>query len=193
MKIRSIDKNIADILNSGFYQIPRFQRPYSWERENIEDFWTDVFVNSGPDYFIGSMVVYKPENSDVAFVVDGQQRLTTITMLLAALRNAFEENNFPDSAAGIQSLIERKDIDNKNQYSLQTETSYPYFQEHIQSARPAEVEPEIGREEAALSLTFNFFTSQFKDTTNAIKGDKSLDAKTIRETLHKFCIRSLID
>lgn len=90
MKIRSIDKNIADILNSGFYQIPRFQRPYSWERENIEDFWTDVFVNSGPDYFIGSMVVYKPENSDIAFVVDGQQRLTTITMLLAALRNAFK-------------------------------------------------------------------------------------------------------
>ena len=31
MKIRSIDKDIKDILESGFYRIPRFQRPYSWD------------------------------------------------------------------------------------------------------------------------------------------------------------------
>jgi uncharacterized protein with ParB-like and HNH nuclease domain len=44
MKIRSIDKDIRDILESGFYRIPRFQRPYSWDRENIEDFWNDVII-----------------------------------------------------------------------------------------------------------------------------------------------------
>ena len=125
MKISSVDRSIEDILKSSFYKIPRFQRPYSWERENVEDFWNDVFVNSGPDYFIGSMVVFKPKGSDTAFVVDGQQRLTTITMLLAAIRNSFKENGFADLAAGIQSLIERRDINNQDQYSLQTETSYP--------------------------------------------------------------------
>src|SRR5260370_1392949 len=46
MKIRSIDRDINDILKSGFYRIPRFQRPYSWDRENIEDFWNDIVVNS---------------------------------------------------------------------------------------------------------------------------------------------------
>lgn len=185
MKIRSIDRNINDILKGGFYKIPRFQRPYSWERENIEDFWTDVFVNSGPDYFIGSMVVFKPENSDTAFVVDGQQRLTTITMLLAALRNAFRDNGFEDSAAGIQSLIERRDIDNNDQYSLQTETSYPYFQEHIQSSKAPQADPEIGREEEALSLTFGFFTTQLKVTVNAIKIDKTSDQKSKSNRIKK--------
>jgi hypothetical protein len=178
MKIRSIDRSIDDVLKGAFYKIPRFQRPYSWERENIEDFWSDVFVNSGGDYFIGSMVVYQPEHSNVAYVVDGQQRLSTITMLLAALRNAFRENHALDLANGVQSLIERRDIEDKDQYTLQTETSYPYFQEYIQSASPPGVEPEIGHEEAALSLTFGYFTDQLHDTVQAIRGDKSLDAQT---------------
>jgi len=131
LKIRSFDRDINDILKGGFFKIPRFQRPYSWDRENIDDFWNDIVVNSDSDYFIGSMVVYKPDHSDVSFVVDGQQRLTTIIMILAALRNAFRKNGSNDLALGIHALIERPDISNQSQYSLQTETSYPYFQEHI--------------------------------------------------------------
>ena len=42
MKIRSINKDVKDVLESGFYRIPRFQRPYSWDPENLEDFWNDV-------------------------------------------------------------------------------------------------------------------------------------------------------
>jgi uncharacterized protein with ParB-like and HNH nuclease domain len=99
MKIRSIDKDIRDVLESGFYRIPRFQRPYSWDRENIEDFWNDVVINSDADYFIGSMVVFKPPQADTASVVDGQQRLTTITMILAALRNALTANGLADLGA----------------------------------------------------------------------------------------------
>lgn len=190
MKIRSIDKSVSDILKSSFYKIPRFQRPYSWERENVEDFWTDVFVNSGADYFIGSMVVYQPEHSDTASVVDGQQRLTTITMLLAAIRNAFSEEGFEDSASGIQALIERPDIDNQNRYSLQPETSYPYFQQYIQSNSPPDVDPELGKEEEALKFTFDYFTEQIRQTVDAVKGDKGIDAKTasarVRRRLSEF-------
>jgi uncharacterized protein with ParB-like and HNH nuclease domain len=51
---------------------------------------TTSSFNADADYFIGSMVVFKPASSDTAGVVDGQQRLTTITMILAALRNAFK-------------------------------------------------------------------------------------------------------
>ena len=185
MKIRSVDKSMNDILKGAFYKIPRFQRPYSWERENIEDFWNDVFVNSGPDYFIGSMVVYQPTNSDTAYVVDGQQRLTTITMLLAALRNAFSAAGFADAAAGIQALIERPDIDNQDQYSLQTETSYPYFQEYIQSFKKPQAKPDIGREEEALKLTFDFFNGQLLSTIGGIKADKSVDPKVVTAAIRK--------
>ncbi len=183
MKIQSIDRSVNDFLKGAFYAIPRFQRPYSWDRENIEEFWTDIFVNSDADYFIGSMVTYKPANSETAFVVDGQQRLTTIIMLLAALRNALVGTHLTDLGAGVQALIERRDLDNQSQYTLQTETSYPYFQEHIQSSAPPKVQPEVGEEEQALLRTFVYLTQQMKDTTDSIVKDKTLDGETAKKNL----------
>ena len=60
-----------------------------WDRGNVEDFWNDAVVGEGSDYFIGSFVVYKSnEQHGPLYVVDGQQRLTTITILLAAVRAA---------------------------------------------------------------------------------------------------------
>jgi uncharacterized protein with ParB-like and HNH nuclease domain len=180
VKIRSIDRDINDILKSGFYRIPRFQRPYSWDRENIEDFWNDVVVNADADYFIGSMVVYKPDHSDVSFIVDGQQRLTTIIMILAALRNAFRKNGSNDLALGIHALIERPDINNQSQYSLQTETSYPYFQEHIQKNSHPEAPPNVGEEEEALKATFTYFTQDINSTVAGIIADRTIPAKVAR-------------
>lgn len=58
MKIESHDRSIGDLLTSGYYVIPRFQRPYSWDSENVAEFWNDTIVNESADYFIGSMVVY---------------------------------------------------------------------------------------------------------------------------------------
>ena len=55
MKIESRDRSIGDLLTSGYYVIPRFQRPYSWDSENIAEFWDDVIVNKSVDYFIGSL------------------------------------------------------------------------------------------------------------------------------------------
>src|SRR6267142_812861 len=109
MKITCIDKNVKTVLQSGFYRIPRFQRPYLWEKEQVEDFWNDTIASSESEYFIGSMVVFGPV--DHAFgVVDGQQRLTTITLLLAALRNAFASESRKDLAKGVHEFVERMDL-----------------------------------------------------------------------------------
>src|ERR1043166_6394303 len=112
MKIESLDQEIRTLLSSGYYTIPRFQRPYSWTRENIQEFWDDVVRDNPEDYFIGSMVVSKETNQRFG-VVDGQQRLTTIMILLACIRDALAKHNFQDLAKGIQGLIERRNIDNK--------------------------------------------------------------------------------
>ncbi len=189
MKIRSIDKDIKDIFESGFYRIPRFQRPYSWDRDNIEDFWTDVVVNADADYFIGSMVVFKPQHSNTAGVVDGQQRLTTITMILAALRNGLKENGLTDLAGGIHNLIERRDINNKAQYVLQTETSYPYLQDHIQNDGAPQTAPNVGDEELALKACFDFITSSIRDTIKGIKQDKTARKKEIDAKVHEALTR----
>ena len=140
MKIESIDRSIDEVFNSGYFKIPRFQRAFSWEKEQIEDFWADVIVDNEGDYFIGSIVLYEESEEKKVFgIVDGQQRLTTITLTLCALRNAFKREGFNELALGVHAFIERKNIDNENEFVLKPESSYPYFQEYIQKNAPPDV------------------------------------------------------
>lgn len=80
--------------NDFIFSIPRYQRPYSWTTEHAGDLLQDLLdalnaagdVDSSNPYFLGSVVLIKKENSASAQVVDGQQRLTTLTILLSVLR-----------------------------------------------------------------------------------------------------------
>jgi len=189
MKIISIDKDIQAVLSSNYYKIPRFQRPYSWDRENISEFWNDAISGSEKEYFIGSMVVYKGSDGTVIFygLVDGQQRLTTITMLLCALRNILSAEGFRDLADGIHGLIAKKNIENKIQFTLTTESSYPYFQTKILSFPSQNVDLEVGEEEKYLENAFNLITTYLEETVNSIKSDPSIKesdkSKLIKEKL----------
>lgn len=173
MKINSIDKDVKSILGYNYYFIPRFQRPYSWAGERISDYWSDTIAESEGDYFIGSMVVYK-NGDDLHGIVDGQQRLTTITMMLCAIRNAMKDEGFDDLANGVHRFIERPNIDNKQVYVLSTETSHPYFQEHIQKLGPATVEVQPKTEEKNLETAFQQIRSFVRESVLAIKNDPTI-------------------
>lgn len=95
--MKAEDATLQAILNSpNQYVIPVFQRYYSWDRENWESLWNDVAELLEPDQatgtlFLGSLV-FVPEplfpNRVPAFqVIDGQQRMITLSLLLCALRN----------------------------------------------------------------------------------------------------------
>ena len=180
MKINSVDKDVKAILGYNYYCIPRFQRPYSWLRENISDYWTDTIAESDGDYFIGSMVVYKT-SSDLYGVVDGQQRLTTITMMLCAVRNALKSEGFNDLADGVHRFIERPNIDNKLVYVLSTETSYPYFQEYIQKFGEATVEANPMEEEKNLKTSFEQVCEYVKESVEVIKNDPTISEESKKE------------
>jgi uncharacterized protein with ParB-like and HNH nuclease domain len=167
MKITCLDKQVGQFLKESFYRIPRFQRPYSWDRTNIEEFWNDAVVENESQYFIGNFVVY--DDKTALGVVDGQQRLTTITLLLCVLRNTFQQHGLSHLANGIHGLIERTDISDQRFYVLQTETSYPFFQEHIQKFgdKPG-AGSDAGPEEQLLKQAFEYFQTNMTDVVNAI-------------------------
>jgi len=173
MKIESTDKDVRSILQSGYYRIPRFQRPYSWEKDHILDFWTDIIIDSEDDYFIGSMVVYKQEKGYFG-IVDGQQRMTTITILLCVLRNVMNDLGQKDSAEGVHSLIERKNIDNFPEYVLTSESSYPYLQEYIQKFGDADLTVTPLEEEKTLQNAFKQSEKLIMGLVNSIKVDTSI-------------------
>ena len=77
--------NILDLFRGSEYIIPIYQRNYAWEEKEIEQLLDDIKDSTG-DYYLGSLIVNK-ESSDCFEVVDGQQRLTTLYLLLAFLNN----------------------------------------------------------------------------------------------------------
>jgi uncharacterized protein with ParB-like and HNH nuclease domain len=184
MKIESTDQTIADLLNAGYYVIPRFQRPYSWDQENITEFWDDTVRGSNDDYFIGSMVVYKVADRKYG-VVDGQQRLTTITILLCVLRDVLQAEGHGDQAKGLHRLIERENINNEAEFVLQTESSYPYFQEYIQKAEEPELEAEIHREERNLQAAHTLFRALVGQLVAAVKNNPKLTEERVQEVIKR--------
>lgn len=100
------------------------------------------------------MVVY-PASGGVLAVVDGQQRLTTATLLLCALRDAFNAAGLKDQGAGAHGFVERKNVDNKSTYVLDTETSKPFLQEYIQKEGAPDLEADDSAERVALQAAFD--------------------------------------
>ncbi|HEY3569347.1 MAG TPA: DUF262 domain-containing HNH endonuclease family protein [Thermoanaerobaculia bacterium] len=175
MDIKPTDQTIKSLFESNFLKVPRFQRPYSWESENVSDFWADTVVSEDLEYFIGSFVVYRPfQGSDTLLIVDGQQRITTITLLLAVIRDQFAELGHRDLAEGVQGMIERRNVNNETQFILQSESPYPYLQEHIQKFGVAELEVDKGAEEEALAAAYEFLRRQVIGSLSAIDSDTGI-------------------
>ena len=177
MKKNSFDKDVHSILESAFYVIPRFQRPYSWDKDNIQEFWQDSIVNNDDEYFIGALVVFKRKDKSYG-IVDGQQRLTTITIMLSALRNTYKDNGFEESAIGLHGLIEKRDINNESRYIIKTESSFPFFQEHVQKFSEPELDSEIKSEEKTIQSAHKQINGLIKDAIQAIKIDSTIDDET---------------
>lgn len=185
MNIKPFDSNIRTIFETGFYRIPRFQRPYSWDRGNIEEFWNDVIVSDADEYFIGSMVFFKPKGKDELQVVDGQQRLTTITIFLAALRDAMADAAQNNLAKGVQSVIQRKDINDDLRFVLLTETSYPFFQEHIQKFGAADLDITPSPEEQDINDAYVFAREKFDQMIDAVRDNPTASKQKKEDEIKK--------
>lgn len=95
--IHATEKALFKIFSNDFvFSIPAYQRPYAWTREQASELFTDLlsFLGDGSEsvtdanpYFLGSIVLIKSEDAPESDVVDGQQRLTTLTILLSVLRS----------------------------------------------------------------------------------------------------------
>ena len=100
--MKTDNSSVADLFNNDlFYEIPEFQRPFSWERDQFEELIDDLAgADHTKEYFLGTIVYYKDEG--VRMVVDGQQRLTSLMILLACLRDRILDEK---TKADLQNLI----------------------------------------------------------------------------------------
>ncbi len=103
------------------FVIPIYQRLYSWKKEQCKQLWDDIIKIGGNDkmngHFIGSILYVRDDNthSSPLLIIDGQQRLTTITLLLIALRNHSSDE---DKREKIESYLINNNKDGDKKFRL---------------------------------------------------------------------------
>lgn len=87
--------NVHKLFSTDSYRIPIYQRNYAWGKEEISQLLQDIIDYSGisDKYYIGTLVVYKQSLEGAIFydTIDGQQRLTTLSIILSVLKNVHTE------------------------------------------------------------------------------------------------------
>ncbi len=140
------DKLIKDIFSDEYqFRIPDYQRPYSWTTEQAGELLSDLLdamrdfqTSNSTDnafYFLGSIVLIKADRIANADVVDGQQRLTTLTILFSALRALL-----PSKARALTAFLYKEGLgirdDEPNEYRLSAfQEDEAFFRDYIQEPR----------------------------------------------------------
>jgi hypothetical protein len=134
-----LSKGIGQLLCEKQLCVPPYQRSYAWKREQVDDLFQDLrgaIENERPYYFLGSIVGFG-ETDDRVEIVDGQQRLATVTILLAAIRDHLYNSGDISQAAKFENnyLFKEEGLANPTTEPRLTlsDTDNDFFQKRILS------------------------------------------------------------
>ncbi|CAM3871852.1 DUF262 domain-containing protein [Alkalicoccus chagannorensis] len=127
-------RNINEVFNYT-YNVPFYQRGYSWKKEEVSQFWDDIimaFNENHQEYFLGSVVLKNGINTFE--IIDGQQRISTLTIFLCAARDCFFNYGYEDNAMNIHTTyISERDLRLQETFRLTlSEVNKEVFQKYIQ-------------------------------------------------------------
>ncbi len=186
--------------------VPIFQRRYSWEQKNCYQLWTDV-LNAGEDekmqwHFLGSIVYLEPEVQNTGslseyLVIDGQQRLTTLSLLLLALSRSIKEE---DNDIGItpnqisnyylfNNEVESEELHHKLRLTKGDNETFDYL------LKTKELLPQ--NPSSFLVKNYRFFEKMLKDVvkgniTDEDGNSRDVSLKTVYTGLNKLMIIDII-
>lgn len=175
MNIKPYDKTVRDLLGSKRqFVIPRFQREYSWDKKNYQEFLEDMLGNliikdgriSSGQYFLGTMLFignFAEGTEQEIQVVDGQQRLTTITILFSAMSDIFLTLGEQTLSRQLFAYIMTEDDDGNEVRILKSKTSYPFFSYFIQDKEKKMSPDATTEEEHCIKETYEYFRAQLTE------------------------------
>lgn len=185
-------KSIIDYLSKNKFLIPIYQRPYAWELEHCEQMWNDIveFFKSKKDidkydedeYFLGSIVMYKQDGRQ--HIIDGQQRTTTLTLLLKAVYNeTLQYTNNDKNLAGLKRRIESclweideiTDEADKNKHHLISEVADDKDKEILEQilqdtyTLPEDIDKTIRDSKSAYERNYLYFVLNTQKDTSGVR------------------------
>lgn len=186
MKVDAQGMPIKKLLMDGKYIIPDYQREYDWDEEQIFEFVEDINeISNDESYFIGHMVFEGKRNGASFVVIDGQQRITTITILLCCIRDIFYDRNENDLGNGINDkYIFFINDENQKFARLENKMPYPVLQArvlNIPNEKDQTVDPIKNGEKKIISAYDNLYGLFKNYTIEELKSlrDKILNLETV--------------
>lgn len=169
MEVEAFSQKISNVLSKGKFIIPDYQREYDWDESEINELLEDLEdVKSDESYFIGHMVFEGKFTGNEFKVIDGQQRITTLTILLSVIRDLFYNKSLNNLGDGINDkYIFAKDVDNNPFVILENKMPYPILQAYVQSIpnnKDLTLKP-VKNGEKKIIKAYDHFNSLFQDKT----------------------------
>jgi hypothetical protein len=146
-------------ITARHFAVPQYQRSYSWNEQNLEDFWFDMqrSITEGGEYFLGSFVLSREDSADYHSIIDGQQRIATTTILLACMRDAYKSNDRADLAKSFDlQFLQQHDVVN-DEYRRRLRLNAiddPFYSQRILAGE--DVQPSAASHEKLLSAKAYF-------------------------------------
>ena len=177
-----INQKTLEIFYTGkFFEIPLYQRDYSWNDDNIDDLFEDIneSIETKTNHYIGTFILSQKKEEGSYEIVDGQQRLTTLTMLLNLLINNLDSNN--------DKIINReKFIHSDNKYRLELlNQNGRYFRDLLESKTP---EPK-NRSQKLLLKEYNYI----EDRINVLKDCNSYSIKQWLDCIKRLEVMEFVE
>ncbi len=183
-RLTSEDMTVGAML-AGFYRVPRYQREYVWGEGNVQRLLDDIFdlydaTGGDSEYFIGSIVTQQDEDEQFD-LIDGQQRITTLFVVLCAVRDRIRvllAEVPPDLEAQIYSAYTNADTA-ETEYRFRVTLQYSDGQHLLESLGKMVTEDELHRIPRttrsasnildAYELSNSWFCEHFKEDAVALK------------------------
>lgn len=207
MNIKPKDKSIKSLLISGSqFSIPRFQRDYSWDKKNYQEFIDDMLdcleLREGKlepkSYFLGTMLFIGDysetnEKDQSIFVVDGQQRITTITILFSALSDRFRSINEEVLSEQVFRYIMTQNDDGEDIRILESKTHYPYFSFYIQDRIKNDIQETSTEEEECIKDSFDYLYDRLDEKSLRFYLKKKLGSDQVDQLTYVDILKAIRD
>jgi uncharacterized protein with ParB-like and HNH nuclease domain len=107
MTITQAPITLEAVLGNNTFEVPLYQREFSWELEQVSDLFYDIESSTDTEgHFLGSLLLFvKDEGKNVREIIDGQQRLTTLFLILYSIKKTIEKTEYNKAKESINNLL----------------------------------------------------------------------------------------
>ncbi|PZO18708.1 MAG: hypothetical protein DCF25_09400 [Leptolyngbya foveolarum] len=183
------------ISNGRIYRVPTYQRDYSWEQDNWEDLWLDIISSheTKDSHYMGAIVLKGAQDGSALTIIDGQQRMATLSVLAIAIIEKINElvrrDIDPTNNQDRQSILRRTYLGDRSAGSLRyssklflNENNDDFYQGNLINLKEPRSLRTLIRSNQLLWKAFRYYSEQLEELTD-IAEDGALLAEFLTETI----------